>query len=288
MALAVGVSALIVGAFALVFTTMGKSPEKSLFSDKVGVIEIIATITDSRKINRDLKAFRLDNSIKAVVIRIDSPGGGAAASQEIFNEVKRLAKVKPVVCSMGAVAASGGYYIASGCSKIVANPSTITGSIGVILSFPDLEGLFEKLGIKMQTVKSGSLKGAGDISRTLTPAERAMLQAAIDDTHAQFVKDVSETRKMPLARVEDLATGGIYTGRMAKNLGLVDKLGGFETALETAAQMAGISDTPQLVRPESSKKNWVDRIFEEKAEWLIQRIQLELYGKGLDYRWQPE
>jgi protease-4 len=189
---------------------------------------------------------------------------------------------------MGAVAASGGYYIASGCSKIVANPSTITGSIGVILSFPDLEGLFEKLGIKMQTVKSGSLKGAGDISRTLTPAERAMLQAAIDDTHAQFVKDVSETRKMPLARVEDLATGGIYTGRMAKNLGLVDKLGGFETALETAAQMAGISDTPQLVRPESSKKNWVDRIFEEKAEWLIQRIQLELYGKGLDYRWQPE
>jgi protease-4 len=93
---------------------------------------------------------------------------------------------------------------------------------------------------------------------------------------------------MPLARVEDLATGGIYTGRMAKNLGLVDKLGGFETALETAAQMAGISDTPQLVRPESSKKNWVDRIFEEKAEWLIQRIQLELYGKGLDYRWQPE
>lgn len=286
MALAVGVSALIVGVFALVFMTMGKNPEKSLFSDKVGVIEIIATITDSRKINRDLKAFRLDDSIKAVVIRIDSPGGGAAASQEIFSEVKRLARAKPVVCSMGAVAASGGYYIASACSKIVANPSTMTGSIGVIISFPDLKELFDKLGIKMQTVKSGALKGTGDISRPLNPAERAMLQAAIDDTHAQFVKDVAETRKMPLARVQDLATGGIYTGRMAKNLGLVDTLGGFETAVKMAADMAGIKDTPQLMRPESAKKNWVDRMFEEKAEWLIQRIKLELYGRGLDYRWQ--
>ena len=212
---------------------MGGESVEGLFSSAVGAHDIMAQLQEALN----------DDTIKAVVIRLNTPGGSAAASQEIGREVERLQQAgKVVVASMGDVAASGGYWIAALADHIMASPATITGSIGVIMQLTNLEGLYEKLGIRVETIKSGEHKDLGNPARELTPEERALLEALVDDMYDQFVSVVAEGRSLPRETVLRLADGRIFSGRQALELGLVDSLGNFQDAIERAAELGGISD----------------------------------------------
>lgn len=207
-----------------------------------GQQSILTTGGISPQLVRDyLREAEGDSSVKAVVLRVDSPGGSAAASQEIAKEVRRFRQDtgKPVVISMGDVAASGGYYISAYADRIVANPATLTGSIGVISHFIYIEGLLEKLGLELETVKTGKHKDMG--IGPLTEEQRQIIQDISDELYEQFVAAVAEGRNLPVAEVRKLATGQLYTGGQALSLGLVDELGGLDTAIELAANLAGIS-----------------------------------------------
>ncbi|RME28306.1 MAG: signal peptide peptidase SppA, partial [Candidatus Zixiibacteriota bacterium] len=191
---------------------------------------------------------------KDIQLYINSPGGGVAISQEIYDAIRRASEEKPVVASMASVAASGGYYVACGADRIVANPGTITGSIGVIFQFHTFGELMNKVGIGTETVKSGELKDVGSISRKMTNKERLMLKSVVMDTYEQFVQVVADAREKKPEEVYPLADGSIYTGQQAYNLGLVDDLGGLKEAVDEAAQMAGISGEPRVIRPRKREK----------------------------------
>jgi protease IV len=196
-----------------------------------------------------LRRFADDQSVPAIVLRIDSPGGGVAASQEIYNEIQRVReKGKKVVVSMGSVAASGGLYVAVAADTIVANPGTLTGSIGVIFEFPTVEKLLEKVGVRYEVVKSGEFKDIGNMARTMTPKESAALQVVINDTYDQFVEAVAKGRHLEEDSVRAFADGRIFTGRQAKEMKLVDELGDLQDALDVAAKMTGIETPPKTVR----------------------------------------
>jgi protease-4 len=195
-----------------------------------------------------LERARKDDDIQAVVLRIDSPGGSPAASEEIYREIKRVRSIKPVYASMGDVAASGGYYVASACNRIYADNSTITGSIGVIFESTNLSGLFKKLGVNVEVVKSGKYKDIGSPNRPMTPEEKKLIQSMINDTFDQFIDAVSEGRKMPRAKVKSLATGAVFTGRQAKGLGLIDDIGGLRETVVAAARAVGITEEPSIAK----------------------------------------
>jgi protease-4 len=197
-------------------------------------------------------------------------------SQELCREIQRTADKKPVVASMGSVAASGGYYIASGVQKIYANPGTITGSIGVIAQFTNFEELFKKIGFRMEVVKSGTFKDVGNPGRAMTAQEREYIQKLVDNVHQQFVRDVARGRGMPEEKVREIADGRIFTGEQAKELGLVDELGGLNDAVKAAAQMAGIAGEPKLVYPEKKKISLLDYLLDRSAETLAERIKESL------------
>jgi len=220
-----------------------------LKGEKIGLVRIEGVITDSREIIDELKKYGDDSTIRAILLRINSPGGAVVPAQEVYEEIKRIReeKHKVVVASMGSVAASGGYYIASAADKIIANPGTITGSIGVILELANIEGLMNKVGIKNVVIKSGKYKDIGSIFRSMTEDERNLLQDVINDTYNQFVEAVSEGRGLPKEKVLSIADGRIFTGRQAKKLGLVDELGGLEYAIKVASDMAGIKGKPYIV-----------------------------------------
>ena len=215
--------------------------------DMVGVVYIEGPIIDPEDIVNELKEYEKDDSIRAVVLRINSPGGAVAPSQEIFAAVQRVAEAKPIVASMGTLGASGGYYVAAPCTRIVANPGTLTGSIGVIIEIPNIEGLLDKVGLRTEVVKSGEFKDMGSGTRGMSARDREIFQAVIDDVYEQFVQDVAESRAMPVEEVMELADGRIYTGRQAFELGLVDELGGMERAVEVVAELAEIEGEPKLV-----------------------------------------
>jgi protease-4 len=215
--------------------------------DKVGIVKIEGVIIDSIDINRQIKEFADRDDIKAVIIRINSPGGSVAPSQEIYSEVKRLAKEKDVVASMSSVAASGGYYIALGADEIVANPGTITGSIGVIVQFMNFEGLLSKIGITGNVIKSGEFKDTGSPLREMNETERKVLQALVNDVQSQFVDAVVEGRNLKPEVVRKLADGRIFSGAQAHAYGLVDKVGGLHEAVELAAKLSGIEGEPAIV-----------------------------------------
>lgn len=215
--------------------------------EKVALVRIEGMITDSKDTVDEIKEYAKDPSIKAIVMRIDSPGGAVAPSQEIYEEIRKTVKKKKVVVSMGSVAASGGYYIASPATKIVANPGTLTGSIGVIMEIPNLEGLMNKLGIKTEVVKSGKHKDMASIFRGIKKEDREILQNVLDNVHEQFIKAVSEGRKMLYDDVKQIADGRIFTGEQALKAGLVDELGDLEDAVQTAAKLSGIKGEPVVV-----------------------------------------
>jgi protease-4 len=241
--------------------------------NSVGVIELKGLITDSDKILDQLLQFRLSKSIKAVVVRIDSPGGAVGASQEIFREISRLNKEKPVVASLGSVAASGGFYAALGAGKIVANPGTLTGSMGVIFKFPNFEEIFQKIGYKDQIIKSGNLKDIGSPSRPLTEEERILLQGLLDEVHAQFITDICQSRNLPANDVRNIADGRIFSGETAKKLGLIDELGNFNDAVALAATRAGLdTETPHLVYPETDELSFFKMLAEQNVASIFSRI----------------
>jgi protease-4 len=217
---------------------------------KVGVVEIEGIIVDGTAAVRELREHAENPSIKAVVLRVNSPGGVVAPTQEIFAAIQRARKAgKPVVATLGAVAASGGYYIATAADRIYANPGTLTGSIGVVMQMANIEGLLKKVGVEYVVVKAGSYKDVGNFARTMSPEERKMLQALLDDVYSQFVGAVAEGRGLERSEVLAFAEGRIYSGQQAVALKMVDEMGGFEDAVEAAGKLANITGRPKLVYP---------------------------------------
>lgn len=250
------------GTFFYAYFSGGDSRVLSLFSgDGVGVLQIEGAIDDPRTILAELRRFRQTPWIKAVVVRVDSPGGAVAPTQEIFEEIQRTKKKKPCIASMGSVAASGGYYIASACDKILANPGTMTGSIGVIMQLTNFEELMKKVGVKGVNIKSGANKDIGSPFQPLSPEGRDILQSVVDNVHGQFVTAVAKGRGMDEARVRKLADGRIYSGAQAKELGLVDQFGTLEDAIELAAKRAGLDAEPAVYYSRPEREHFWDRLF---------------------------
>jgi protease-4 len=252
-----------------------------LRGEKVAVLPISGLITDSEATIEQLKKFAKDDSVKAIVVRLNTPGGGVGPSQEIYEEVRKIRGKKVVVASMGALAASGGYYIACGADKIFANPGTITGSIGVIMQFVNVKDLIEKIGVKGFVIKSGSFKDTGSPVREMSPEERKLLQSVIDNVHSQFVNAVVEGRKLPREDVLAIADGRILSGEQAKGLGLVDVLGNQEDAVAEAGKMAKIEGEPRVVTP-PKKKFSILELLREEAKSIIDE-QLTQTRIRLDY-----
>lgn len=254
------------------------------FGEKVGIIEITGIITDSKSAIHNLKRFREDDSIKAIVLRIDSPGGGVGPAQEIFREVRKTIGVKKIVASMGTVAASGGYYVAAGTDGIVANPGTITGSIGVIIRYANFEDLLSKIGLTPVVVKSGEYKDTGSPVRKMSEEERKILQNFVNQIHKQFVIAVAEGRNMDQSKVEPLADGRIFTGEEAKNLGLVDRIGNLEDAVEWAGRMAGIKGKISAVYARKKKLPFLKYIMDSSLKDLVNQLANPHIWGGYLYR----
>ncbi|MCX5720134.1 MAG: signal peptide peptidase SppA [Nitrospirae bacterium] len=222
--------------------------QKSIsIGDRIALVRIEGMIADSKDSIEEIKEYVKDPSVKAILLRIDSPGGAVVPAQEIHEEVKKAVAKKQVVVSMGSVAASGGYYIASPATKIIANPGTITGSIGVIMEIPNLEGLMNKIGVKTEVVKSGKHKDLVSTFRGIRKEDREILQRVLDNVHEQFIIAVADGRKMSPADVRKIADGRIFTGEQAIKAGLVDELGNLEDAVQVAAKLSGIKGEPVIV-----------------------------------------
>jgi protease IV len=220
------------------------------FGARVAVVELEGIIVDVEELLRDLKGHRENPMVKAVVIRINSPGGVVGPTQELYDSIQRLRRAgKPVVASLGAVAASGGYYVAVAADRIYANPGTLTGSIGVIMQMANLENLMKKVGVDYVVVKAGQFKDIGNVSRQMTPEERRVLQSLLDDVHGQFIGAVAAGRGLEQRAVLGFADGRIFSGAQAKGLKMVDELGGLEEAINTAATLAGLEVPPKVIPP---------------------------------------
>jgi protease IV len=255
------------------------------FTKSVAIIEVKGVIADSEQIIKKIKEYKENDNVAAVVLRINSPGGSAAASQEIYEELKKLAKEKVLVVSMGDVAASGGYYIAVAAKFIYANPATTTGSIGVIAETLNLEDALNHLGIKGVVIKSGKFKDTFSPLRPMTEEERVFLQEYIDNIFHQFVKDVAEGRKLPESEVIKIADGRILTGEQALNLKLIDGLGNMEDAIAKAAQLAGIEGEPNVIYPEKERPSLLTFLLSEVQDGISGRIADR--GFSAEYRMIP-
>lgn len=291
-------TALVLGAvfFALIFGAMlmfsGKSTKNMPalpIGGRVAVVKVEGVIIDSSRVVEELNDYVDDSSVKAIVVRIDSPGGGVVPAQEIYSAINKAKKEgKKVVASMGSVAASGGYYIAAAADKIIANPGTLTGSIGVKMEFATIEKLLEKIGVKGMVIKAGEYKDIGSPYRDMTPQERKLLQDVIDDVHRQFIKAVADGRKIPEADVRQIADGRIFTGEQAKALKLVDELGDLDSSIQAAADLAGIKGKPRVVSREK-KSRFFDYLKDETATWIssvIRQTIIESQQPQLQYIYQ--
>ena len=258
------------------------------FGDSIGVIDVDGVILGADKTVDSLRKFDQDDSIKAIILHIDSPGGGAAASQEIYEEVRRIRdqKKKPIIASIESVGASGAYYIASGTNKIYANDASIVGSIGVIMEWTNYGDLLKWARLKPEVLKAGSLKDAGSPTREMTPAERVYMQGLIDNMHTQFIHSVAIGRKMKDDQVLPLANGKVWTGEEALPLKLIDQIGDFRTAVEDTAKSVGIKGEPTLVHPEKDRKSLLDLMFGDISDYLPDRAKLMQTNVGFYYLWK--
>ena len=230
----------------------------------IAVVEIKGPIEESIEAIKDIKKYRKDEKIKAIILRVDSPGGAVGSSQEIYDEVIKTKVVKPVIVSFGNMAASGGYYVAASATKIVANPGTLTGSIGVITQFFQVDEVLKKFNLKWEVIKSGVNKDIGSPLRPMTADEKKLIQTMVSDVYDQFVTAVAEGRKLEKQKVIEFADGRIFSGRKAKELGLVDELGGMEKAVEVAAAEAKMTDEPHVIYPSKDKYKFFDQLAEGK------------------------
>lgn len=260
----------VVISFSLLFQQDDTEDVSTGTAGTIALVELNEPIVSSERVVQQIKRYRENINIRAIVLRIESPGGGVSASQEIFEEVKKTRNYgKPVVVSMGSVAASGGYYIAVGADRIVANPGTITGSIGVISQFMHVNELLDKIGITSTTVKSGKLKDSGSPFRKPNEDDKKYFQEMVDDIHDQFVSAVSEERKIEKSIIKKYADGRVFTGRKAYELKLIDTLGTYQDAIKIAAQLADIYGTPRVIK-ERKKERLSDVIFGEVRNELTQ------------------
>lgn len=263
-------AAAIIGISTLIF--LGTRESDFNMGEKVGVVEISGIITDAGDTIRNIRKYREDDSIKAIVLRIDSPGGVVGPAQEIYREVRKTVVEKKIIASMGAVAASGGYYVAAGTDGIMANPGTITGSIGVIIGYTNFEEILQKIGLYPVIVKSGEFKDMGSPVRKMTEREKKLLQDFVNSTHRQFVAAVAEGRKMDPAKVRSVADGRIITGEDAKSLGLVDRLGNIEDAIEWAGRMGGIKGKISAVYSRKADISFLDYLIESSIMKIVNRV----------------
>ncbi len=276
---------IIIISIAMLFNESDTEDVSSGTAGTVALVELKEPIISSEHIVQQIKRYRENTNVHAIVLRIESPGGGVAASQEIYQEVKKTREYgKPIVVSMGAVAASGGYYIAVGASKIVANPGSITGSIGVISQFMHVNELLDKIGITSTTIKSGKLKDAGSPFREPNEEDKKYFQEMIDDVYDQFVATVAKERRLDKSLVKKYADGRVFTGRKAYELKLIDTLGTYQDAIKIAAQLAEVFGTPRVIK-ERKKEKLSDLIFGEVRNEITQ-LKNELLNQPIvQYRY---
>lgn len=272
LATAVALGALFFGIVFLVSLVTGNRRTSTTLqvvgADRIALVKLEGVLVSSEHVVEELNDYAEDSSIKAIVIRIDSPGGGVVASQEIYNAIKSARREgKKVVASMGTVAASGGYYVAAAADRIVANPGTLTGSIGVKMEFASIEKLLEKIGVKGMVVKAGEYKDVGSPFRDMTEPEKKILQDVIDDVHSQFIKAVAEGRNLQEGDVRAIADGRIFTGRQALDLKLVDQLGDLTDSIKVAGELVGIKGKPRVIEKRKTIP-FFDYLKEESAAWI--------------------
>ena len=262
----------------------GDRPSLSSLSGRVGLVEVVGGIEDSEAVVEQLDRMERDSSVRAVVVRLDSPGGGVAASQEIYEAVRRVRDAgKPVVASLGGVAASGAYYVACAADSIVSNPGTLTGSIGVIMTFPNTEELFRKVGLRFDVVKTGKFKDIGSMSRPMTDDERKLLEEVLGNVYEQFVDAISEGRGLDKAEILPFADGRIFSGDQALEYGFVDRMGDLDDSIRLAARMAAIEGRPSVVRKERRRVSmW--SFLDEKLGQVGSATGLSSQGPRLEYR----
>jgi protease-4 len=255
---------------------------------KIGVIDISGVIMDADKLDTQIRKMGDDSSIKAIILHIDSPGGGAAASQEIYHEVVRVRqeKHKKIVASIESVGASGAYYIASGCDKIYANEASVVGSVGVIMEWTNYGELMRWAKLKNIVIHAGELKDAGDPTRDLTPQEEAYFQSLVDNMYAQFVRDVATGRHTTDDKIRPLATGQVWTGQQAIPLGLIDKIGGYRVALMDTAKDAGINGEPGIARPSKDKKSLLTALTSDSDDLFPNPSKLLDHAPGFYFMWK--
>jgi protease-4 len=254
------------------------------WGEHIGVVTIEGVIRDSQEISRQLNTFGKDGSIKAVVLRIDSPGGGVAPAQEIYDAVLAVKKKKKVVASMGSLAASGGYLIACAADRVVANPGTVTGSISAIMHFANAEELLKKIGLKSSVVKSGRFKDIGTPTRPMTEDEKALIQSLVDDTYDQFLEAVSKGRRIPKEDLRRIADGRVFTGRQAQKLGLVDELGDLNYTVRLAGTLSGIKGEPDVIYPVKKKSTFWELILQQAVISLVGEMKKgDARSEGLNF-----
>jgi protease-4 len=281
----------VMSVFVLVYLALhagGDQASLHAFGDKIGVVDLEGVIVDPGVIVPQLKKFGDDDSIKAIIIRVNSPGGGVAASEEIYRAVKRVRdeKHKRIVASISTVGASGAYYVSSATNKIYADNGSIVGSIGVIMEWLNYGDLLRWAKLKQEILSVGEFKDTGDPTRELTPAERAYLQSLADNMYLQFVKAVAEGRGAKVEDIKAIANGKVWTGEEALSMHLIDQIGDFQAAVDDTAKAVGIKGEPVLVRPELERKTVLDLLFGDVSQWLPTKEKLMENQMGFYYLWK--
>lgn len=266
----------------------GEDGLAGLGGDRIGVIDVDGVIMSSETLVDQIRKFDQDDSIKAIILHINSPGGGAASSQEIYHEVLKVREKhkKPIVASIESEGASGAYYIASGTDKIYANQASVVGSIGVIAQWVNYGDLMKWAKLKNVTLKAGELKDAGSPMRDLTPEERAYMQSLIDDMHVQFIRDVAAGRKLPVDQIKSIASGRVWTGEQALPLHLIDKTGTFRDALLETARQVGVSGEPTVVKPKVPHKGVLDLLTGDASDLFPGSGKLLERNANFYYLWK--
>src|SRR5277367_681624 len=282
----------VLAVFSLVYITLhaggGESSSITSFGDRIGVVDLDGVILSPQPVVGQLKKFGEDSSIKAIILHVNSPGGGVAASEEIYREVKRIRKEKKkrVVVSIESVGASGAYYVSAGTNKIYADNGSIVGSIGVIAQWVNYGDLLRWMKLKSETLKVGEFKDTGDPTREMTPAERAYMQSLIDNMYGQFVEAVADGRHAKEADIKAIADGRVWTGQEALSMHLIDQIADFQAAVEDTAKAVNIKGEPVLVHPERRRETAFDLLFGDVSEWLPTREKLMDNQLGFYYLWK--
>jgi len=282
----------VLAVFTLVYLTLRAGGTENAtfagFGDRIGVVDLEGVILDPKTVVKELKNFADDDSIKAIILHVNSPGGGVAASEEIYREVKRIRddKKKRIVSSIETVGASGAYYVSSATNKIYADNGSIVGSIGVIAEWVNYGDLMRWIKLKPEVLYHGEFKDTGDPTREMTPAERAYMQGLIDNMYGQFVQAVADGRHAKADDIKSIADGRVWTGQEALSMHLIDQIGDFEAAVEDTARSVNISGKPVLVHPETERKSVLDLLFGDVSQWLPTREKLMEHEMGFYYLWR--